>query len=158
MTDRHEKSAALARQDSLGCHVVDNTNASSTTRKTIRQIGAGRLPIGRPCDSKTPVSRMSGRSASSAAGTSTASGQARSMSQKVEAARKGHLGGKQHRDYLMRLDRARILLAQGLSNLDVAEAMGIASNSVPALKRALGIEVKGFRKGSGRRARKLSQS
>lgn len=118
--------------------------------------GGDKSPLGLPLDSKTRESRMNACARSSAADTITVSVQAPCMSAKALAARKGRLGGKQRREYLARLEQARPLLAAGLSNLEVAQRMGVAANSIPAFKRALGIEVVGYRKGTGRRAKAQS--
>lgn len=75
------------------------------------------------------------------------------VSAKAIAARNGYAVGKTRAAYLARLEQARPLLAAGLSNLEVAQRMGVAANSIPALKRALGIEVVGYRKGSSKRPR-----
>lgn len=80
------------------------------------------------------------------------------VSAKAIAARKGYAVGKTRAAYLARLEQARLLLAAGLSNLEVAQRMGVAANSIPAFKRALGIEVVGYRKGTGRRTKTRSQS
>lgn len=54
-------------------------------------------------------------------------------------------------------DEAMRLFKSGASNLEVAAALGLRPNTIPRLKRDLGIEVKGFRKGIGRRVTGVAQ-
>lgn len=115
--------------------------------------GGDKSPSGLPLDSKTPESRAESRSASSPAGMTMDSAPARFTPIRAGQPRNGWLGGKQHREYLDRLDQARVLFAEGLNNLTVAARIGCKPNSIPALKRALGIEVVGYRKGSSKRPR-----
>jgi len=150
VTDRHEKFVGSAQQDSLGRIIVEST---VTIPAKIRTTGIAKLPSGPTFGSKMHEYRGNDPQALSHSATISGTEQVRSTAIRSAAAKSGALSGTVRQKMLERAEQARPLFAKGLSNLEIAARLGIRPNLVPDLKRACGIEVNGFRKGSSTRKR-----